>query len=62
MQFIEGDVEKDLDSDGEGTGDEGLILEASPDANTKHFDSLCLVEQVGFKKYFTDSKLSFYHC
>ncbi|KAG5530312.1 hypothetical protein RHGRI_025305 [Rhododendron griersonianum] len=44
-KFIEGDVEKDLDSDGEGTGDEGHILEASPDVNIKHFDSLCLVEQ-----------------
>lgn len=46
-KFTEGDVENDLDSDGEGTGDEGegRIPEASPDANIKHFDSLCLVEQ-----------------
>ncbi|KAH7867357.1 hypothetical protein Vadar_032457 [Vaccinium darrowii] len=46
-KFTEVDVEKDLDSDGDGTGDEGegRIPEASPDANIKHFDSLCLVEQ-----------------
>ena len=43
MQFTEGDLEKDLSS-----SDEEETETASNDANAKHLDSLCLVEQVGF--------------
>ncbi|KAL6987338.1 non-specific serine,threonine protein kinase [Sarracenia purpurea var. burkii] len=44
-KFNEGDLEKNLGSDGEGTVHKGHIPGAVHDSNIKHLDSVCLVEQ-----------------
>ncbi|XAR63555.1 Non-specific serine/threonine protein kinase [Bertholletia excelsa] len=46
-KFAEGDLEKDLGSDDEGTSDEDHILDETDECNVKSFDSLCLVERHG---------------
>ncbi|KAL2557856.1 protein serine/threonine kinase [Forsythia ovata] len=40
-RFIGEDVQKDSDSDGEGTEDEGCIADSTNESNVKGFDSMC---------------------